>query len=152
MPHLSEDATALLVEVRAADAEGLKEKMAQIMETVSAFTLEQQVPFTNKPEEFGRLWAIRKGIFPAIGAVRPVGSTVIIEDVAFQIEQLASGVQDLRKLFIKHDYKVVIYGHALDGNMHFVFQQSFDTPAEVSRYQAFMEDIAHLVAVEYKGS
>ncbi|KFC93782.1 glycolate oxidase subunit GlcD [Leminorella grimontii] len=152
MPHLSEDATALLVEVRAADADALKEKMALIMSTVSDFTLEQQVPFTDKPEEFGRLWAIRKGIFPAIGAVRPVGSTVIIEDVAFQIEQLASGVRDLRKLFVKHDYKVVIYGHALDGNMHFVFQQSFDTPAEVARYQAFMEDIAHLVAVEYKGS
>ncbi|AWH88553.1 FAD-binding and (Fe-S)-binding domain-containing protein [Limnobaculum parvum] len=152
MPHLSEDATALLVEVRAADADTLKNKMAQIMSSIAGFTLEQQVPFTDKPEEFGRLWAIRKGIFPAIGAVRPVGSTVIIEDVAFPIEHLAAGVRDLRKLFIKHDYNAVIYGHALDGNMHFVFQQSFDSPAEVSRYQIFMEDIAHLVAVEYKGS
>ncbi|SUB81102.1 FAD-binding and (Fe-S)-binding domain-containing protein [Pragia fontium] len=152
MPNLSEDATALLVEVRSADAEGLKEKMAQIMSSISTFTLEQQVPFTDKPEEFGRLWAIRKGIFPAIGAVRPVGSTVIIEDVAFPIEQLAAGVRDLRKLFIKHDYNAVIYGHALDGNMHFVFQQSFDSPEQVRRYQVFMEDIAQLVAVEYKGS
>ncbi|PHI27918.1 FAD-binding and (Fe-S)-binding domain-containing protein [Budvicia aquatica] len=152
MPLLTDDATALLVEVRGADQETLQNKMAQIMSSIAEFNLEQQVPFTDKPEEFGRLWAIRKGIFPAIGAVRPVGSTVIIEDVAFPIEQLADGVKDLRKLFIKHDYNAVIYGHALDGNMHFVFQQSFDTPQQVTRYQEFMEAIAHLVAVEYKGS
>lgn len=149
---LSEDATALLVEVRARDVPELGDKMQQIMHSIAGFTLEQQVPFTDKPEEYGRLWAIRKGIFPAIGAVRPVGSTVIIEDVAFPIEQLAAGVRDLRKLFIEHDYSAVIYGHALDGNMHFVFQQSFDTPAETTRYQRFMDAIAHLVAVEYKGS
>src|SRR5699024_10982177 len=114
--------------------------------------LEEQVPFTDKQQAYGPLWAIRKGIFPAIGAVRPVGSTVIIEDVAFPIEQLANGVKDLRKLFDKHQYNAVIYGHALDGNMHFVFQQSFDSPVEVKRYQDFMNDIARLVAVDYKGS
>lgn len=152
MPNLSEDATALLIETRAANAKTLKKKISQIIASISEFTLEEQVPFTDNPAEFGRLWAIRKGIFPAIGAVRPVGSTVIIEDVAFPIEQLAAGVRDLRELFIKHDYNAVIYGHALDGNMHFVFEQSFDSQTQISRYQEFMEDIAQLVAVKYKGS
>lgn len=150
--QLSADATALLVEVRASDSEGLQQNIQQVMASIASFTLEQQVPFTDKPAEYNRLWAIRKGIFPAIGAVRPVGSTVIIEDVAFPIEQLAAGVRDLRKLFVEHDYHAVIYGHALDGNMHFVFQQSFDSPAETTSYERFMHDIAHLVAVEYQGS
>lgn len=152
IPSLGSDATALLVEARGSTPQELTEKLAQIVDSIKSFELAEQVPFTDKPEEYGPLWAIRKGIFPAIGAVRPVGSTVIIEDVAFPIEQLAAGVKDLRKLFIKHDYNAVIYGHALDGNMHFVFQQSFDTPKETKRYQEFMDDIAHLVAVDYKGS
>jgi D-lactate dehydrogenase len=152
IPRLSADATALLVEARGSTAQELSDKLTQIVDSLQRFKLEEQVPFTDKPEEYGPLWAIRKGIFPAIGAVRPVGSTVIIEDVAFPIEQLAAGVQDLRKLFIKHDYSAVIYGHALDGNMHFVFQQSFDSVQETKRYQDFMDDIARLVAVDYKGS
>lgn len=152
IPRLSEDATALLVEARGSSEDELNEKLTAIMKSLKSYDLEEQVPFTANPAEYNPLWAIRKGIFPAIGAVRPVGSTVIIEDVAFQIEQLGDGVNDLRKLFVKHDYNAVIYGHALDGNMHFVFQQSFSTEEEKKRYKDFMDDIAHLVAVEYKGS
>lgn len=88
-----------------------------------------------------------------MGAVRPVGTTVIIEDVAFPIEQLAAGVRDLQGLFAKYAYsEALIFGHALEGNVHFVFTQDFSTEAEVKRYEGFMHDVSELVAVKYGGS
>ena len=102
--------------------------------------------FTAEPNIIENLWSIRKGLFPAVGAVRPTGTTVIIEDVAFPLESLADGLNALVALFEKHDYHDgIIFGHALDGNVHFVFSQGFNTPNEINRYQAFMADISVLV-------
>jgi len=78
---------------------------------------------------------------------------VIIEDVTFPVEQLAEGVNRLIQLFDKHHYdEAIIFGHALEGNLHFVFTQGFNSAEEVARYQAFMDDVAQLVAVEFGGS
>lgn len=109
--------------------------------------------FTAEPNIIENLWSIRKGLFPAVGAVRPTGTTVIIEDVAFPLESLADGLNALVALFEKHDYHDgIIFGHALDGNVHFVFSQGFNTPNEIIRYQAFMADISVLVTQRFAGS
>lgn len=150
---LSADACALLIESRAASQSLLHEQLAQITAALAPFPVEQQVDFTEDPAVSGQLWAIRKGTFPAVGAVRATGTTVIIEDVTFPVEQLAAGVHRLIALFEKHGYdEAIIFGHALEGNLHFVFTQGFDDPAQVARYEAFMGDVAELVAVEFGGS
>ncbi|VEB43933.1 Fe-S oxidoreductase [Chromobacterium violaceum] len=78
---------------------------------------------------------------------------MVIEDVAFPIPQLADGVRKLAALFDKHGYdEALLFGHALDGNLHFVFAPGFESPAEVARYDAFMQDVSDLVAGEYDGS
>ena len=151
--HLSNNACALLIESRAASQSLLHEQLAQIMGSLSAFPVEKQVDFTEDPAENAKLWAIRKDTFPAVGAVRKTGTTVIIEDVTFPVEQLAIGVNRLIELFDKHHYdEAILFGHALEGNLHFVFTQGFNSPEEVARYQAFMDDVAQLVAVEFGGS
>ncbi|MBS7844305.1 FAD-binding oxidoreductase [Pseudomonas fluorescens] len=151
--QLSNNACALLIESRAASSSLLQEQLAQIMASLSAFPVEKQVDFTEDPLENARLWAIRKDTFPAVGAVRKTGTTVIIEDVTFPVEQLAIGVNRLIELFDKHHYdEAILFGHALEGNLHFVFTQGFNNPQEVARYQAFMDDVAQLVAVEFGGS
>jgi len=150
---LSDDACALLIETRAVSQWLLHEQIEQIRAVLAPFHVEQQVDFTEDATLSGQLWAIRKGTFPAVGAVRPTGTTVIIEDVTFPIPQLAEGVNRLIKLFEKHSYhEAILFGHALEGNLHFVFTQSFDDPAQVGRYAAFMGDVAQLVAVEFGGS
>jgi D-lactate dehydrogenase len=69
---------------------------------------------------------VRKGTFPAVGAVRKPGTTVIIEDVAVAVPLLAAACLDLQHLFAKHGYhEAIIFGHALEGNVHFVFTQDF---------------------------
>ena len=151
--QLSDNACALLIESRAATQTLLHEQLAHIMASLAGFPVEKQVDFTENPAENAKLWAIRKDTFPAVGAVRKTGTTVIIEDVTFPVEQLAIGVNRLIELFDKHHYdEAILFGHALEGNLHFVFTQGFNNPEEVARYQAFMDDVAQLVAVEFGGS
>ncbi|MCW5460348.1 FAD-binding and (Fe-S)-binding domain-containing protein, partial [Pseudomonas aeruginosa] len=150
---LSASACALLVESRAASGTLLREQLGRIMASIAEYPLEKQVDFSEDPAVYNQLWRIRKDTFPAVGAVRETGTTVIIEDVTFPVEQLAEGVNRLIALFDKHRYdEAILFGHALEGNLHFVFTQGFDSPEQIARYSAFMDDVAHLVAVEYGGS
>ena len=151
--ELSSTACALLIESRAATKNLLHEQLTQIMDSIAMFPVEKQVDFSTDPAVYNQLWAIRKDTFPAVGAVRQTGTTVIIEDVTFPIEHLASGVNRLLALFEKHRYdEAILFGHALEGNLHFVFTQAFETPEQIARYSAFMDDVAQLVAVEFGGS
>ncbi len=150
---LDKNVGALLIETRAANAELLAEQILELESLLAAFEQTNAIKFTDIASEYTQLWAIRKGTFPAVGAVRENGTTVIIEDVAFPVDRLADGVADLQKLFDKYHYdEAIIFGHALEGNLHFVFTQDFATQAEINRYQAFMDDVCQLVAVDYQGS
>ena len=157
MPNFIKDldleAAALLIESHANDQEKLQQQCDTILERVASFDIIESVPFTSAPKTVAGLWDIRKGLFPAVGAIREAGTTVIIEDVAFPVEHLAQGVRELQQLFEKYDYSEgIIFGHALDGNLHFVFTQGFEAPAEIHRYGQFMDDVTQLVAVKYQGS
>ena len=102
--------------------------------------------FTQDVDEQAALWKLRKGMFPSIGATRQQGTSVIIEDVTFPLPRLAEAIDDLHDLFQKHGYtEAIIFGHAKDGNLHFVIAQSFNTPAEIERYDQFTIDIVELV-------
>ena len=46
----------------------------------------------------------------------------------------------------------MIFGHALEGNLHFVFTQDFGSQSEVDRYAGFMADVADLVVSKYDGA
>ncbi|OMH30331.1 FAD-binding and (Fe-S)-binding domain-containing protein [Motiliproteus sp. MSK22-1] len=151
--ELGEHAAALLVETRGDSKAGLFQNVETILKALEEFETIYPVEFTDDPAKFGQYWAIRKGLFPAVGAVRLTGTTVIIEDVAFPVEQLAEAVHDLHQLFKQfHYHEALIFGHALEGNLHFVFTQSFDTDAEVQRYEQLMDAVADLVVGKYDGS
>ena len=92
-------------------------------------------------------------MFPSVGSVRKSGTTVIIEDVAFPIETLADAAHDLTRLFHKHAYdNAIIFGHAKDGNLHFVITQSFNDQAVIDQYARFMDDVVQLVVERYDGA
>lgn len=143
----------LLVETRADTSLQLGERVAEALEAIRGLPAALPVSFTDREEEYTALWNIRKGLLPSVGAVRPDGTAVIIEDVVFPMEFLAEATLDLQALFGKHGYPdAIIFGHALEGNLHFVIAQSFSTEREVSRYGAFMEELAHLVVDKHHGS
>lgn len=147
------EAAAILVESHASCQTTLDLQCKSVMDALAEYTIIESMPFTSDAATVATLWGIRKGMFPAVGAVREVGTTVIIEDVAFPVENLANGVRDLQALFDRFQYgEAIIFGHALEGNLHFVFTQGFDSQTEIDRYGKFMDEVAELVAVKYQGS
>lgn len=151
--ELGPEATALLVETRGEDAAVLQANTDAVLTVLADHETLQAPDFTTDPVEYDKLWKVRKGLFPAVGAMRETGTTVIIEDVAFPIEHLAAATRELQSLFQKHSYdEALIFGHALEGNLHFVFTQDFATDVEVTRYSDFMDDVAKLVVGRYDGS
>jgi D-lactate dehydrogenase len=147
------EACALLIECQASNQNTLNDLTQKLNLTIQAYQPIAQIKFTSDQALTNRLWNVRKGLFPAVGAVRPQGTSVVIEDIAFPVEQLADATRDLQALFKIYSYdQAIIFGHALEGNLHFVFSQNFEDKREVSRYQQFMTQVSQLVAVKYQGS
>jgi D-lactate dehydrogenase len=145
--------TALLVEIQGADSAEVATRVGSVSHALSEAPPSRPVEFSTDPYLIEKYWKIRKGLFPAVGAVRPVGTTVIIEDVAVPIESLAPATADLQAVLIKHGYaEAIIFGHALDGNLHFVFAQGFADDQAIRRYAALMEEVAEIIVGRYDGS
>ncbi len=150
---LSPQTAALLVETRAYTPDELADQVRRVTGSLNRIPFERPAAFTDRVAEYTSLWNIRKGLFPAVGAVRDIGTTVIIEDVAFPIARLADATLRLQDLMRRYRYReAIIFGHALEGNLHFVFTQDFGQPEEVERYRTFMEDVCDMVVNGYDGS
>ncbi len=149
--EIPEGSMALLVDVRGSSQKQLDEQVLEVENCLQEFG--GKGDFSNDQVAYDNLWKIRKGLFPIVGANRAQGTTVIIEDVCFPIEELAEGTVALQQLLKKHAYdEAVIFGHALEGNLHFVFTQSFNDEKEVQRYALFMDDLSELMVGRFHGS
>jgi D-lactate dehydrogenase len=145
--------TAILTETKGITHEQLLDKIAKIQKCLGQFRLYIPAEFTEDPKVYGKYWAIRSGIFPSVGGTRPIGTSCLIEDVAFPIESLPEATVRLQKLIADHGYDdACIYGHAFEGNYHFILNQSFADEHEVARYAEMMRDVAKLVVESYDGS
>lgn len=164
--------TALLVETQASDFKDLETNVQAIADALKMRMKKSpldngrnhewlldgsngRIPsiFTDHPEKAAQLWNIRKGLLPSAGAVRRTGTTALIEDVAFPIHHLAPATLELQEMFETHGYhEAIIFGHALAGNLHFVFSPDFGRRREVNVYGRFMEEMSHMVVDTYDGS
>ena len=152
------DLTALLLRVTGAGQEDLDANVNRLTDVLRGFSTLKGADgdafiFSSDPAITGNYWAIRSGIFPSVGGMRREGTTCLIEDIAFHIEDLPDATEDLSALLDRHGYDdSCIYGHALEGNFHFIINQSFDSEAEVRRYEAMIRDVAEMVVGKYDGS
>ena len=152
LPDLGEDVAALLVEFQTENEPDLQQCLQRFDAGAGGLHLLFPANFTKDKKQRMQLWKIRKGLFPAVGAVRKSGSSVILEDLAFPLPCLGKAVLELQKLFQQFEYRdAIIFGHARDGNIHFVLSQLLNEEAEVRRYAAFMEEVVALV-MRYGGS
>ena len=150
---LPEPTAALLVEFQSGHESARPELEKLAAETVAGFKLCGPAQFTHLASEQALLWRIRSGLFPSVGSVRKSGTTVVIEDVAFPVQSLAHAAHDLTALFQVHGYEnAIIFGHAKDGNLHFVITQSFNTQAAIDQYKYFIDDVVKLVVERYDGA
>nr|WP_315201065.1 FAD-binding and (Fe-S)-binding domain-containing protein [uncultured Flavobacterium sp.] len=150
---LPESACALLVECRDNDLIVLHQKQEQIRFQIQSIPTYTDYEFTSNPKQYYFNWKARKGLLPTVGGLRKNGTSVIIEDVAFPLSQLADACLALKDLFKKYEYHdAVLFGHALEGNLHFVFSQDFSNQAEIDRYEKLMSELAILVVDRFDGS
>lgn len=150
---LPDGAAALLVEFQCAEERNRPILEAQAEQAVAQLQFVAPPFFTHDAGEQALLWKIRAGMFPSVGSVRKSGTTVIIEDVTFPIEHLADATVELAELFKRHGYhNAIIFGHAKDGNLHFVLTQSFNDRASIDHYARLIDDVVRLVVERYQGA
>ncbi|RVX47676.1 D-lactate dehydrogenase [Nonomuraea polychroma] len=138
------DHAALLVEWQETDPAVLGERERAAEELFSALALAAAARLSREARGRAALWHIRKGLYASVAGARPSGTTALLEDVAVPVPALADLCDDLTALFAKHRYeRSVVFGHAKDGNLHFMLNERFDTG--LRRYADFTEDMVEAV-------
>ncbi|MGV9707705.1 FAD-binding and (Fe-S)-binding domain-containing protein [Streptomyces sp. NPDC003483] len=137
---------ALLVEFAEDTAERLEEVAAAARPVLERLPAVTGTALTRDARERARLWHLRKGLYTAVAGARRPGTTALLEDIAVPMDRLTRTCEGLIGLFDRHGYEdAVIFGHARDGNVHFMLTQDFDSPAETDRYARFTDDMVDLV-------
>ncbi|WP_420898716.1 FAD-binding and (Fe-S)-binding domain-containing protein [Cryobacterium gelidum] len=140
---------ALLVEYHAESSEKLAQLLETGMQTVNTLDLTLPADFTTDAGIRGQLWYLRKGIIPAVGGTRPQGTSALLEDIVVPVPALARTCMELIRLFAKYEYEnSMIFGHAKDGNVHFMLTDDFGSPTGLERFSRFTEDLVDLVLGE----
>ena len=137
---------ALLVEFQSSTSEELDKKKA-LAETVFSTLPVIHVPqLTSDQETRAALWRIRKGLFAAVAEARPSGTSALLEDISVPVEKLRIACESLTSMFEAHGYEnSVIFGHAKDGNIHFMLNERFGDPDHLARYETFTAEMVDLV-------
>eukprot|EP00210_Caulerpa_lentillifera_P003146 g3006.t1 len=157
-------AAALLIECRGQTPEALAERIKEVNSVLKEGSLRfgnrvnnlkelDAYPFTEDAEVFNTYWDVRKGLIPMVGAARETGTSMLIEDVACPVHNLAAMTSDLIDMFQRYGYNdACCLGHALEGNLHLIFSQGFRTKEEVQRFSDMMSEMSYIVATKYSGS
>ncbi|GAB3276843.1 FAD-binding and (Fe-S)-binding domain-containing protein [Sinomonas notoginsengisoli] len=139
------DPAALLVEFTAGSPDELADRTASADALFGGLGLAQPVAMTRDPRERAALWKVRKGLYSTVASARPSGTSQLLEDIAVPSPALADTCHDLAGLLAQHGYRdPVIFGHAKDGNLHFMLNEDFST-GDTHRYEEFTEEMVDLV-------
>lgn len=147
LPGLSVERHAgLLVEFQESTDLALAERLEGARDMLDRLPLALPAELTQTPGTRADLWHVRKGLYAAVAGARPSGTTALLEDIAVPVPALAGTCEALTGLFDRHGYEEsVIFGHAKDGNIHFLLNERFDQTESLSRFTAFTEDMVELV-------
>ena len=139
------DHAAILIEYQGMAPEELRELTEAADPQLRSLPV-QPFELTAEPAARAALWRVRKGLYSAVAGARPQGTNALLEDVSVQVDRLGETCVSLTELFDRHDYNgSVIFGHAKDGNVHFLLNERFEDQASLRRYGAFTDDMVDLV-------
>ncbi len=137
---------ALLVEYQATSAEELRHLAEDARPTLDQLPVGGPVDLADDPVLRAGLWTLRKGLYTSVAGARQSGTTALLEDVVVPVAKLADTCVDLTVLFDKYAYaNSVIFGHAKDGNIHFMLTDRFESDEQMRRYIDFTEEMVDLV-------
>ena len=146
--EVPEGTSAILFQTESYSKEIVDENLAFIKEQLKDIPTAIPSLYSQDPKEYDSWWAIRKGILPIVGGQRRKGTTVITEDVCFQIEDFTKGIEMLTELFYKYDFVDggVIFGHALSGNVHFNITPDFSDPKDTKNFGDLVKEMSERVS------
>jgi len=137
---------ALLIEYHANEEEQLREYEQAGTKLLGELDLATPAEFSTDPKQAAKAWAFRKGLYAQVAEARPSGTTALLEDIAVPVEDLADTCGGLQGLFDEYSYDdAVIFGHAKDGNIHFLITDRFEGDENLGRYDGFNEAMVDLV-------
>lgn len=137
---------ALLIEYQSTEAAELADLQQRGQQTLAGLPLSRPTTLSHEAGERGRLWKLRKGLYASVAGARPAGTTALLEDVVVPVPSLADTCESLIGLFDRYGYTdCVIFGHAKDGNVHFMLTDRFESESQLGRYHGFTEDMVDLV-------
>ncbi|WP_424440566.1 FAD-binding and (Fe-S)-binding domain-containing protein, partial [Microbacterium sp.] len=137
---------ALLVEYHAADDDELTRLAAAGMAVLRDAPLHTRTVFSPDAKARATAWKLRKGLYTSVAGARPAGTTALLEDIVVPVPSLAPTCDALQTLFDRYGYRdSVIFGHAKDGNIHFMLTDRFEGDAAMGRFEGFTEEMVDLV-------
>ncbi|MBG6213650.1 MAG: FAD-binding oxidoreductase [Cryobacterium sp.] len=143
------DHATLLVEYHADNAGHLAELQATGLALAAGLALSSPAEFSSDAGARAQIWHLRKGLYAAVAGARPPGTTALLEDVVVPVPALGRTCIELTNLFERYQYRdSVIFGHAKDGNIHFMLTDGFAGTESLDRYRNFTEDMVDLVLGE----
>ena len=140
------DQAALLIEYQAMDEAGLAALAAAGTALLRELPLITPAALSSDAGERALAWKLRKGLYTSVAGARPSGTTALLEDIVVPVPQLAPICASLQDLFATYSYRdSVIFGHAKDGNIHFMLTDRFEGDAALGRFTSFTEEMVDLV-------
>ncbi|GAA1918386.1 FAD-binding and (Fe-S)-binding domain-containing protein [Microbacterium aoyamense] len=137
---------ALLVEYQALEDERLVDLAERGAVVLGDSALRAPTVFSPDAKARATAWKLRKGLYATVAGARPSGTTALLEDIVVPVPALASTCEALQVLFERYAYRdSVIFGHAKDGNIHFMLTDRFEGDAALERLVGFTDEMVALV-------
>lgn len=127
----------VIMEVDGDTEENLK-KQADRIETIAHKNSVLEVQVAASQQESDEIWAIRRGLSSAIGAMAP---TRLGEDISVPRDAFPETVRLIRKISEKYKLTIAVYGHAGDGNLHPSVLCDLAKPEEAERAHHAVDEI-----------
>lgn len=113
VPITDDTAAHLIIEVDGNNQDVLMQEMEAIGELLTQYDI-GEIYFAEDAQQKAALWKLRRRVAEA---VKLVGYT-IEEDTVVPRAELPALIRGVKELGSKHNFDVVCYGHAGDGNLH----------------------------------
>lgn len=151
--ELPAGASCVLCEYQASSVAELEGLLAAASSGIEALPLIYRTAFTSDEHDRAVYWKLRKGMYPSVAAVRAKGTSVMLEDVAVPLDRLGETIEALQELFVRFGYdNAIVFGHAGDGNLHFVVSQAVGSASDVAAFAAFNDALADLIINRFGGA
>lgn len=113
VPVTDDTEAHLIIEVDGNDMDVLMKEMEAISELLTQYAI-GEIYFADDAQQKAELWKLRRKVAEAV----KLDGYTIEEDTVVPRAELPALIKGVKEVGRKHDFAVVCYGHAGDGNLH----------------------------------